>query len=214
MLMDNPQANQPLQKVYFFVWLEASETKGEKWVMFFRKYLSKSWLRLAFCILKFYKNMEKFNRKIFHPAWVTGFIDGEGTFFVDLLKNSTMALGIQVQLQFVITQHIRDEALMKRFIEFFNTGTLVSDGPTKVQYRIRRFSDFDLHLFPLLDEYPLETNKRLDAEAFRKVHSLMKEKRHLTQNGLDEIKAIKATMNRARMKEFNTKNPLYKKNLF
>lgn len=80
-----------------------------------------------------------------------------------------MALGIQVQLQFVITQHlppgrgVSDEALMKRFIEFFNTGTLVSDGPTKVQYRIRRFSDFDLHLFPLLDEYPLETNKRLES---------------------------------------------------
>jgi hypothetical protein len=146
--------------------------------------------------------MDKLNTKIFHPAWVTGFIDGEGTFFVDLLKNSTMALGIQVQLQFVITQHIRDEALMQRFVEFFGTGTLVSDGPTKVQYRIRRFRDFDRCLFPLLDEFPLQTNKRLDAEAFRKVHTLMKEKSHLTQTGLDEIKAIKATMNRARMIEY------------
>lgn len=144
----------------------------------------------------------KNNTTIFHPAWVTGFIDGEGTFFVDLLKNKTMALGTQVQLQFSITQHIRDADLMRSLVDFFGAGIVVSDGPTKVQYRIRRFADFEQSLFPLLDEYPLMTQKRLDAEAFRKVHALMKDGRHLTPDGLDEIRAIKSTMNRARMLEF------------
>lgn len=144
----------------------------------------------------------KNNTTIFHPAWVTGFIDGEGTFFVDLLKNKTMALGIQVQLQFSITQHIRDADLMRSLVDFFGAGIVVSDGLTKVQYRIRRFADFEQSLFPLLDEYPLMTQKRLDAEAFRKVHALMKDGRHLTPDGLDEIRAIKSTMNRARMLEF------------
>jgi hypothetical protein len=144
----------------------------------------------------------KNNTTIFHPAWVTGFIDGEGTFFVDLLKNKTMALGIQVQLQFSITQHIRDADLMRSLVDFFGAGIVVSDGPTKIQYRIRRFADFEQSLFPLLDEYPLMTQKRLDAEAFRKVHALMKDGRHLTPDGLDEIRAIKSTMNRARMLEF------------
>ena len=144
----------------------------------------------------------KNNTTIFHPAWVTGFIDGEGTFFVDLLKNKTMALGFQVQLQFSITQHIRDADLMRSLVDFFGAGIVVSDGPTKVQYRIRRFADFEQCLFPLLDEYPLMTQKRLDAEAFRKVHALMKDGRHLTPDGLDEIRAIKSTMNRARMLEF------------
>lgn len=144
----------------------------------------------------------KNNTTIFHPAWVTGFIDGEGTFFVDLLKNKTMALSIQVQLQFSITQHIRDADLMRSLVDFFGAGIVVSDGLTKVQYRIRRFADFEQSLFPLLDEYPLMTQKRLDAEAFRKVHALMKDGRHLTPDGLDEIRAIKSTMNRARMLEF------------
>lgn len=144
----------------------------------------------------------KNNTTIFHPAWVTGFIDGEGTFFVDLLKNKTMALGFQVQLQFSITQHIRDADLMRSLVDFFGAGIVVPDGPTKVQYRIRRFADLEQSLFPLLDEYPLMTQKRLDAEAFRKVHALMKDGRHLTPDGLDEIRAIKSTMNRARMLEF------------
>lgn len=143
--------------------------------------------------------MKNINTTVLNPNWVVGFIDGEGTFFVDLLKNSTMSLGIQVQLRFVITQHIRDLEVMNKFPVFFGAGNIVSDGPTKVQFRMRGFNDLEQRLFPLLDECPLVTQKRLDAEAFRYVHTLMKAKQHLTSSGLEEIRAIKGTMNRARM---------------
>lgn len=143
-----------------------------------------------------------YNSNILHPAWVTGFVDGEGTFFIDILKNSTMALGFQVQMQFVITQHIRDAELVHKFVDFFGCGYVATDGPTKLQYRIRGYSDFDKSLFPLLDEYPLVSQKRLDAEAFRRVHAMMGDKRHLTASGLAEIRAIKGTMNRARMTQY------------
>ena len=133
-----------------------------------------------------------------HPAWVVGFIDGEGTFFIDIMKNSTMALGFQVQLQFVITQHIRDSVLMHSFVDFFNAGYIANDGLTKLQFRIRAYNQLPI-LFGLLDQFPLMTQKRLDAEAFRKVHTMMGNKLHLTVDGLEEIRAIKATMNRARM---------------
>lgn len=143
-----------------------------------------------------------YNSNILHPAWVTGFIDGEGTFFIDILKNSTMSLGYQVQLQFVITQHIRDAKLVHMFVDFFGCGYVANDGPTKLQYRIRGYSDFNKSLFPMLDEYPLVSQKRLDAEAFRRVHAMMGNKQHLTASGLAEIRAIKATMNRARMAQY------------
>lgn len=145
-----------------------------------------------------------YNANILHPAWVTGFIDGEGTFFVDILKNSTMSLGYQVQLQFVITQHIRDAELVHKFVDFFGCGYVANDGPTKLQFRIRGYNDFGKGLFPLLDEFPLVSQKRLDAEAFRNVHAIMAEKRHLTESGLAEIRAIKATMNRARMTQYKS----------
>lgn len=110
-----------------------------------------------------------YNSSILHPGWVTGFIDGEGTFFVDILKNSTMSLGYQVQLQFVITQHIQSAELVHKFVDFFGCGYVANDGPTKLQYRIRGYNDFNKALFPLLDAYPLMSQKRLDAEAFRRV---------------------------------------------
>lgn len=140
----------------------------------------------------------KFNPNIFNPAWVTGFIDGEGTFHVGVLNNKSMALGVQVQLQFAITQHIRDLALMNKFIDFFGgIDLIVNDGPLKVQYRIRSFKHLPI-LFDLLEQYPLQTQKALDAECFIKVYHMMLNKQHLTEEGLEQIKAIKNTMNRFR----------------
>jgi hypothetical protein len=110
-----------------------------------------------------------------------------------------MKLGFQVTLEFVITQHIRDALLMQKLVEFFNCGYLVKDGPTKYQYRIRNINDLEQHLFPLLNNYPLQTQKALDAAAFRQIHSLILAKKHLTVEGLNQIKSIKATMNKGRM---------------
>jgi len=50
-----------------------------------------------------------------HPAWISGFIDGEGTFHVAIQNKFFIALGYQVQLQFAITQHIRDASLMSLY---------------------------------------------------------------------------------------------------
>jgi hypothetical protein len=143
----------------------------------------------------------KFNTNIFNPGWVAGFIDGEGTLHVAINKNSTMALGYQVQLQFAITQHIRDELMMLKFIDFFGGGTIVNDGPLKVQYRIRSFKLLE-NLFDLLGKYPLQTQKRLDAECFRQVYDMMVDRKHLTSEGLEVIRSIKSTMNRSRKAEY------------
>lgn len=108
-----------------------------------------------------------------------------------------MKLGYQIQLQFRITQHIRDIELIRKFIQFFGVGLIVNDGPLKVQYRIRTFKHLPV-LFALLDQYPLQTQKALDAKCFVEVYNMMLNKEHLTQEGLDKILAIKATMNRSR----------------
>jgi len=112
-----------------------------------------------------------------------------------------MALGFQISLEFSVTQHIRDVNLMHKLIEFFGFGYLAKDGDTKYQFRVRKTQDL-VKLIHLFEEYPLQTQKRLDAEAFRQVLMLVLAKQHLNPEGLEEIRLIKATMNRARMKDF------------
>lgn len=74
-----------------------------------------------------------------HGEWLAGFTSGEGCFFVS--KSSTHALGFRVQLVFQITQHSRDERLMKSLISYLGCGRLVTSSYGKVQFRVEKFSD-------------------------------------------------------------------------
>lgn len=153
----------------------------------------------------FYALTMTYNPSILNPAWVTGFIDGEGTFYCGINPKSDMKTGFQVSLEFAITQHIRDVELMAKFVDFFNCGYLAKDGPTKYQFRIRNIEDLNNHLFPLLNDFPLQTQKSLDFLAFKEIHGLILDRKHLTEGGLKQIRAIKDTMNKARMTSFKSK---------
>ena len=58
--------------------------------------------------------------KIKDPNWLAGFVSGEGSFMVNIKKSSTYKLGAGVELVFQITQHNRDEYLMKSLISYFD----------------------------------------------------------------------------------------------
>ncbi len=55
---------------------------------------------------------------------------------------------------------------------------------------IRKFKDIESKLIPFLNKYPLSSNKAKDFEDFKRVAQIIKEKKHLTQPGLDEILEI------------------------
>lgn len=59
-----------------------------------------------------------------HPQWMAGFITAEGCFFISLNKNRNK-VGIGFHLVFQVSQHIRDEALLKSFTDFFKCGYYV-----------------------------------------------------------------------------------------
>ena len=52
-----------------------------------------------------------------NPYWVSGFVDGDGCFYISLTNNST-----GVGLVFKITQHIRDTDLLKELVNYFDCG--------------------------------------------------------------------------------------------
>lgn len=140
-------------------------------------------------------------QQLLDPQWVLGFIDAEGCFHVAVQNNATMRLGVQVQLQFSVGQHMQDKALMERFIPFFDgVGQVTRSGGSMYQYRIRGINDIESKLFPFLDQYPLLSKKSLDYANFRLVHDMMRQGKHLTPQGVKQIQAIQLLMNRQRDK--------------
>ena len=63
-----------------------------------------------------------------HPQWLAGFASGEGCFAVSLIKSSAYKTGVQVLLRFSLTQHSRDEQLLKRLENHLGCGKIFTRG--------------------------------------------------------------------------------------
>ena len=67
----------------------------------------------------------------------------------------------------------------------------VYENTDHVTYLASKFSDIQEKFIPFFQKYPLQGYKLSDYEKFCKVGKLMKEKAHLTQEGVEEIINIK-----------------------
>jgi len=64
-------------------------------------------------IKRFSSTLVKIDNKFNIQAYITGFIDAEGNFFIKVVKSSTYSTGYSVQLTFGIILHAKDIALLK-----------------------------------------------------------------------------------------------------
>jgi hypothetical protein len=134
--------------------------------------------------------------KTFDPYWLVGFTSAEGCFLIDVYKAQTK-LGEAVKLVFQLTQHSRDEELMNKLVEYFGCGS-VHINDNILNYRVKKFSDLTDKIIPIFQKYPILGVKAQDYKDFCEVANIMKEKGHLTIEGLNQIKKIKAGMNKGR----------------
>lgn len=82
-------------------------------------------------------------------GWVSGFIDGEGCFCVNVNRCSATQLGWQVRPEFVVTQGARSIGALEALREFFGCGAIYRntrhDDHREDVYRwcVRRRSDLE-----------------------------------------------------------------------
>ena len=77
------------------------------------------------------------NLPILDPHWLAGFVSGEGCFFINTFKSKTR-LGMSIKLTFILTQHARDELLMRSLIEYYGCGNIYKTE-NAVRYRVEKF---------------------------------------------------------------------------
>lgn len=121
----------------------------------------------------FFMEIKRFssNKAKGYPAhiksYITGFIDGEGCFFVDISKSRTIKTGYSVNLKFQIILHSRDLELLKIIqAEFSGVGRIYENIPGRVSYQISNIKEHAI-LIAHLDKYPLLTRKWADYQLFR-----------------------------------------------
>ncbi len=132
------------------------------------------------------------------PNWVTGFTDGEGTFYVGINKNSTMTTNYQVLPEFRIVQHKKDIKLLYELKDFFQAGIVRINHDDRYELRIRSLKHINDMVIPHFEKYSLRTQKKFDFLKFKDIINLMNLNLHLEINGLKKIIEISSKMNRAK----------------
>jgi len=133
--------------------------------------------------------------KTLDPFWFLGFVEGEGCFNVKINKLATNKSIIS--LRFVLSQHSRDRLLLNSLIQYLGCGRL-EETPVIARLVINKFEDIHQKVLPFFTKHTLIGVKNQDFSDWYKVAELMKNKIHLTKEGIDEINSIKVRMNSGR----------------
>ncbi len=131
-------------------------------------------------------------------AWLSGFIDAEGCFNVTIFKRKSMALGYQVKLRFMIDHKdsLDNMLFIKDQMNLFLTHRILKKGSADSMHRIESNSFVKIpHIVKYINRFKLKTKKIESFESWVKAYELVKNKVHLTQKGLDEIKKLSKNIN-------------------
>lgn len=98
---------------------------------------------------------------------------------------------------FFLQLHLKDLELLQSIKYFFNVGVLtVNTENNKVKYTVNSVEDIVNVIIPHFDKYPLESKKYIDYVLFKSAVLLVKERKHHTDNGLQEVVNIRASLNK------------------
>lgn len=135
-----------------------------------------------------------------NPLFVTGFSDGEGCFSVSFSKkiNKEKKIFWEIRPDYTIHLHKRDHTILEKLKSFFGVGNIrINRIDNSALYSVRSVSELSYVVIPHFDKYCLLTQKRADFLMFKWIVELMKEKKHLSSAGLQDIVNIRASMNNA-----------------
>ncbi len=132
--------------------------------------------------------------------WITGFVDGEGCFFVGINPHKEMTAGFQVLPEFTVVQHERDVQILHALKAHFGCGVVRVNHGDRMAYRVRSKKHLLEHIVPFFMKHPLKTKKYVDFRKFRRILLMMEEGVHLKAEGIEEIRIISKQMNRGSLR--------------
>lgn len=136
-----------------------------------------------------------------NPWYVVGLIEGEGCFCISISKHKTKKLGVDARLMFEVEMIIDDKPLLESLKNHFGCGNIYIlkyeryGWRPHVKYAVKSHKDIFKKIIPFFKKYPLRGKKNKDFKFFCRAADIFKGKRHLTREGVSELKRIQSKMN-------------------
>jgi hypothetical protein len=121
-------------------------------------------------------------------SYITGFVDGEGSFLVSFSVRPKLKIGIEARPSFTVSQHERSKAILEQLQLFFDCGSIRFDVHDRTyKYEVRSLAELISKIIPHFNKYTLQTSKRIDFELFSKICGFMKNNEHRSNQGIRKI---------------------------
>jgi len=137
-------------------------------------------------------------------GWIVGFVDGEGSFLVNIFRSPRAKMGWQVFPEFNVSQAKKGIDLLYKLEKFFGCGHIYihrtrNKRETKwdplYKYCVRSRKELTEKIIPFFEEHPPRgAIKRKDFRKFVKVIRMIEKGKHLDVDGMRRIARIIETM--------------------
>jgi len=140
---------------------------------------------------------EQIHRKKLNPQYVSGFIDGEGSFSISIGKHKTLRRGFEVRPEFEIELRKDDQEILERILVTIGIGRIYDCSYERygwyphAKYKITSIWDLKEHLFPFLDKTPLQAKKKKSYFLFKQIVLMVCAKKHLSDDGFNKIVSLR-----------------------
>ena len=126
--------------------------------------------------------------------YLAGFTDGEGSFNVVFRSRKDYQMPWKVSLCFNVSQ--RDKVILALMKRHLRCGTMRQRSDGVWYYEVNNLNAIWENVIPFFERFRfLSAKKKRDFAKFKRIAKLMKERRHLTREGIAEILRIRAEMN-------------------
>jgi len=146
---------------------------------------------------------ENQQERLIRIGWIVGFVDGEGCFSINLIKQldkkeknrvrKGYKTGIQISHEFTVTQGERSLKSLKIIKDFFGVGGLYinkrydNHKDDLYRYCVRKREDLLNVIIPFFESNKLHTAKSNDFKVFARIVRDMESNKHLTKDGAIKI---------------------------
>ena len=126
--------------------------------------------------------------------YLAGFTDGEGSFNVSFRPREDYQIPWKVSLCFNISQ--RDPVILALFKRHLQCGTMRQRRDGVWYYEVNNLTPILENVIPFFDRFRfLSAKKKRDFAKFRRIAGLMREGKHRSREGIEEILKIRVDMN-------------------
>jgi len=126
--------------------------------------------------------------------YLAGFADGEGSFNLSFRKRGDYSMPWKISLCFNVSQ--RDEVILALYKRHLKCGTLRSRPDGVWYYEVNNFTAIMENVIPFFDRFGfLSAKKKRDFAKFKQIAELIRNRLHLTDDGIKLILSIRGSMN-------------------